>query len=210
MKTTILLLCHQRLVREGIRRLLEAQVDFSVVGEAGSVREAVSHFELVKPDVVVLDQSGPESNLMDLADALPRRSRIILVSSRFSTESVFHGMRAGARGFVVKSAPSVELIRAIHAVRAGGRYFCPEVTPLVNQHRKTRRSKSPYESLTLREHQVLKLVAEGRTSSEIAATLGLSPKTVETYRSRLMRKLSIFDLPSLVKFAIRQGLIDLS
>lgn len=210
MRITILLVCHHMMIREGIRRLLDASNDVTVLGEAASDREAVRQIELLKPEVVVLDPSGPGLNLMAVASALPGRCRMVLLSSQFSTESVFHGLRAGARGFVAKSGPFVELIRAIRAVRDGGRYFCPEVTPLVNHYRRMRAPKSPYESLTLREHQVLKLVAEGSTSSEIADALGLSPKTVETYRSRLMRKLNIFDVASLVKFAIRQGVIDLT
>ena len=203
-------------VRDGLCYLLEAQSDLTVVGDAGNGREAVALVKQLKPDVVLMDISMPELNGIDatrqIIQAVPA-TNVIILSMQGTAEYVFRALQAGAHGYLLKDSAGKVVVEAVRAVYGGSRYFSDEITStLVTDYLQQRQGgpeKSPVERLSGREREILQLVVEGKSSAEIGRTLSLSPKTVETYRSRLMEKLGIKDLPSLVKFAVQHGLTTL-
>jgi DNA-binding NarL/FixJ family response regulator len=143
-----------------------------------------------------------------IRDRVPT-ARLLILSMHSSVEHVFHALEAGAHGYMLKESAAKEIIEAVRAVRAGRRYLSPRVGEMMAEVLSHSRVESPLKRLSRRERQVLQLVAEGRSSTQIAATLNLSPKTVDTYRSRLMQKLNIGDVAGLVKFAIQHGLTSI-
>lgn len=200
------------IVREGLASLLGAQPDMRVVGTAADGRETVREVALLEPDVVVMDIAMPRTNgieaTREIRDRVPR-ARVIVLSMHSSAEVVFHALEAGASGYLLKESAAREIIDAVRAVHAGRRYLGRKVAEMVADNVGRASSASPLDSLSKRERQVLQLVAEGHSSARIAAALHLSPKSVDTYRSRLMRKLHIGDVAGLVKFAIQHGLTPL-
>ena len=204
-------------VRDGMEALLEAESGITVVGTAANGREAVRQVQKLNPDIVVMDIAMPELNGIEAAaqilEACPS-TRVIILSMHDSAEYVFRALKAGAQGYLLKESAGKEVAAAVRAVHAGRRYLaqCIEDTIIHDYVRQKRAgsAESPLESLTSREREVLQLVVEGKSSAQIADTLFISRKTVETYRSRLMEKLEITDLPRLVKFAIRHGLTSLN
>lgn len=215
MRLRLLIADDHAVLREGLRLILAAEPDFEVVGEAATGHEAVRLAHQLKPDVVLMDISMPDLNGLDatlalaVGDASPR---IIMLSMHASSEYVFEAFRAGARGYLLKESPGSEIVEAIREVWHGRRYVSPRIASAVIEDYVRARAdagvKSPLERLSSRERQVLELVVEGRSSAEIGPLLNLSPKTVETYRSRLMRKLGVRNLAHLVKFAIEHGLMN--
>lgn len=203
-------------VRDGLRFLLEAQGDITVVGGAADGRQTVRQVQLLHPDVVVMDIAMPELNGIEATQQIRQTcstTQIIILSMHSTTEHIFRALQAGARGYLLKESAGMEVAEAIRAVHAGRRYLSEKISDAMVEdyvyQRKATEAKSPLARLTPREREVLLLVVEGKSSADIANTLFLSPKTVETYRSRLMEKLGIRDIPSLVKFAIRHGLITI-
>jgi len=200
-------------VRDGLRMVLDAQPDIKVVGEAADGRDAVRLVSELAPDVVVMDIAMPELNGIDAARAILEWNsdiKVIILSMHLSSEYVARAMRAGALGYLLKAAASMMLVDAVRAVMRGQRYLCQRVKDNLIDDYLVRygdeQQKSPIERLSAREREVLQLIVEGKSSAEIAEKLSLSPSTVDTYRSRLMQKLGLTDLPGLVKFAIRHGL----
>ncbi len=216
MSITVFLADDHAVVRDGLRYMLEAQSDMEVVGDAANGRDAVRQVGKLCPDVVIVDIAMPELNgiaaAREISEVCPR-SQVIILSMHSTTEHVFRALQAGARGYLLKESAGIEVVEAVRAVHAGRRYLSDKISEqLVDdyvQQRQASAAKSPLARLSPRERQVLQLVVEGRSSVEIAEMLFLSPKTVDTYRSRLMRKLGISDLPALVKFAIQHGLTPL-
>ena len=201
------------IIRDGLRVLLEARDDIEVVGGAGDGRQAVKDVNELRPDVVIMDIAMPHRNGIE-ATALLRASapatRVIMLSMHATSEHVFRALQAGARGYVLKNSAGAELVEAVRTVSAGKRYFSPKVADLlVDDYVREGRSASPVEALSPREREILQLIAEGHTSVEVGRMLSLSPKTVETYRSRLMQKIGVEDLAGLVKFAILHGLTSI-
>jgi DNA-binding NarL/FixJ family response regulator len=199
------------ILREGLRSLLEAYSDLRVVGDAADGRQAVQHAVRLRPDVVVMDMVMPELNGIEAAQQIRQQSpatQVVMLSMYAMPEHITRAFQAGARGYVLKESVGTELVDAIRAVCGGRRYLSPQITEVTldNLDHVTTEAKRPLELLSAREREVLQLVVEGKSSAEIAVTLSLSPKTVETYRVRLMRKLNLQDLPSLVRFAIQHGL----
>lgn len=197
------------LVRHGLRALLERE-GFEIVGEAGNGFEAVRLAEQHQPDVIVLDISMPTLNGMSALSEIARvapRARTILVTMHTEEHFVLEALRAGAKGCVWKSQAPEHLVRAIRDVQAGGMYLGPTVSSAV-VHAYLTKSDVPQSPLTDRERQVLQLVAEGRTSKEVAVILGVTVKTAETYRAKLMEKLDIHSAAGLVRYAIRRGFIE--
>jgi len=198
-------------VVEGLRLLLERQPDMKVIGTAANGLEVVRQAVKLSPDVVIMDVAMPEMNGIEATKQMSDQSpgtRVVILSMLSTAEHVFQALRAGALGYVLKEAAGAELVDAIRTVHMGRPYLSHKLTETMDN--EIDHHKSPLERLTSRELQVLQLTVEGKSAAEIAASLSLSPKTVETYRSRLMHKLGLTDLPSLVKFAIQHGLTPLS
>jgi len=212
-KIRILLADDHQILREGLKYILDTQADMKVIGEASDGRQAVREAKKINPDVIIMDIAMPELNGIEAARqilALYPSIKIIILSMHYSTEHIYQALQAGAMGFVIKDAAGKELMQAVRAVYGGHRYLSEKVDEIliedyVMQRRKIQ-PQSPLESLSPREREILQLVAEGKTSAAIAEILFISPKTVETYRSRLMHKLGLKDTAGLVKFAIAQGL----
>lgn len=199
------------LVRAGIRALIESIPNVTVVGEAGDGREALRLVEEKSPDIALLDMAMPEISGLSATESIARMHpgvKVIILSMHQSPEFVMHALRAGAHGYIVKDAASSELEAAIHAVARGESYLSPAVSrPVIaSSIGRTEHPKSAHE-LTARQLQVLRLLAEGQSVKEIAYVLGVSIKTVEAHRSQLMDRLKIHDLPGLVRYAMRAGLI---
>ena len=210
MSIRIILVDDHALVREGIARLLDGQQDMRVIASFGAGREAIRYVEREEADVAVLDVAMPDLNGIELARYLQDASpgmRIVMLSMHADVEYVHRALLAGAQGYVLKDCPGRILLEAVRTVHAGRRYVCEQVGPqALEQYVRDRGITDPLDRLSAREREVLQHTVEGRTIAETAERLQLSPKSVETYRSRLMSKLEIEDIPALVKFAIRYGI----
>jgi DNA-binding NarL/FixJ family response regulator len=214
MSISVFLVDDHTIVRDGLRYLLEAQGDMKIVGEAANGRDAVKAVRKIQPDVVIMDILMADLNGIEATEQICREcpaTRVVILSMQSSSESILRALRAGARGYLFKESAGRELVQAIHAVRAGHRYLSAKVSDQVVGACLTQKEafRDPLSVLSHREREVLQLVVEGKTNAEIAGTLFLSVKTIETYRSRLMQKLGIKDIPGLIKFAIQQGLTSL-
>jgi DNA-binding NarL/FixJ family response regulator len=207
----VLLVDDHRIITDGLRSLIDSQSDMRVVGVATTGVYALRLSLDSTPDVVVMDQAMPEMNGTEAAQAIRERrpkTRVIMLSMHSNIEHVQRALRAGASGYVLKASAGEEVVAAIRAVHAGRRYLSP---PLADE-LLDRMLDAPVDKLSLlslRERQVLKLLAEGHSIVGIAIKLSLSRKTVETYRERTMEKLGVRDLPALVKFALKHHLITL-
>lgn len=200
------------MVAEGLKHLIEAQTDMQVLAIAGDGREAVRQTEELRPDVVIMDLSMPELNGADATRVIleqdPER-KVIVLSMYAEHEYVRRALASGALGYVVKRSAAKDVVDAIRAVHAGQRYVSPLVQDAVAGEGGRGGKDDRLARLSTREREVLQLLAEGHTGSEIAKRLSLSPKTVETYRARLVEKLGIRDVAGLVRFAIQRGIISL-
>jgi len=205
----ILLADDHVVVRQGLRALLE-RAGFEVVGEAGDGQQAIRLAEELQPDVAVLDVAMPLLNGIDAARGIIKvspRTRTLLLTMYTEGRNVLAGLRAGVRGVVVKSRAFDELLRAIQTICKGDTYLSPDVSNVVvESYVASADTREPY--LRDRERQVLQLVAEGKTTKEVAATLGISVKTAESHRLKIMERLDIHDTAGLVRYAIREGLIQ--
>jgi len=211
MPVRIMIVDDHAVVREGLRMILEAMGDMTVVGEALDGRDAIEKAQTLKPDVIIMDIAMPEMNGIEATRLICERLptvKIIILSMHHTNEHIFRAIQAGARGYLLKESAGAGVAKAIRAVMKGEYYFGAGVEAPPKSLRANRRSRpsSPLESLSQREREVIQLVVEGKTSVEIAEVLSLSPKSVETYRSRLMLKLGVNNIPSLVKFALQHGI----
>jgi len=207
----ILIADDHAVVAEGLKTLIEAQTDMQVVAIVGDGREAVRQVGELEPDVVIMDLSMPELNGADATRVLLEQGpgrKVIVLSMYADHEYVRRALKAGALGYVVKRSAGKDVVEAIRAVHAGERYISPMVADAVSTEPPAGK-EDRLARLSTREREVLQLLAEGRTGSEIAQRLSLSPKTVETYRARLVEKLGIRDVAGLVRFAIQRGIISL-
>jgi DNA-binding NarL/FixJ family response regulator len=211
-KTRILIADDHALMRDGLRSLLTASEDMEVVGEAADGKEAVEKAQELAPDVVIMDIAMPR---MDGLEAIRRihkkqpRVKTLVLTQHDNQEYVLSVVKAGATGFLPKKAVSSDLMAALHALRRGESFLYPKAASiLINNYLQNTSGADPYDVLTGREREILKLVAEGHTSRQIAAMLYLSAKTVSGHRNKLMQKLGLHNRSDLVRYAMRRGLIS--
>jgi two-component system response regulator NreC len=198
------------MVREGLATLLANDGQIDVVGQTADGPQTVEMARALNPQVVVLDITMPRLDGLEVCRELrsrPGGPAVLILTMHDQEQFVQQALRAGASGYLLKEAAAGQLVEALKAVAAGGTYISPGL-PRPSTLRGVRQGDDAYARLTARQRQVLRLVAEGKTNRQIAEELGLSPKTIDTHRSALMRKLDIHDQTSLVKFAIRKGIIS--
>lgn len=197
------------LVRQGLRSLLERE-KFQVAAEASDGQEVIRLTEELHPDIAVIDISMPTLNGIDAARELARscpKTKAILLTQHEEEQYVHEALQAGVRGYVLKSQVASDLVNAIQQVSRGGFYLSPGVSQAVVEAYRSR-SERPADPLSSRERQVLQLIAEGKSTKDVASLLGISVKTAESHRSRLMQKLDIHETASLVRYAVRRGLVQ--
>lgn len=209
MAISVALADDHNLVRQGLRSLLERE-KFNVVAEASDGMEIVRLAETSHPDVAVIDISMPTLNGIDAARELRRSSpktKTILLTQHEEEQYIREALEAGVRGYVLKSQVASDLVRAVQQVSQGGFYLSPGVSRSVVEAYRSK-SERPADPLSARERQVLQLIAEGKSTKDVASLLGISVKTAESHRSRLMQKLDIHETASLVRYAVRRGLVQ--
>jgi DNA-binding NarL/FixJ family response regulator len=206
----VLLADDHAVVRQGFKMILAAEPDMEIVGEAGNGREAVELAGEARPDVVVMDVAMPELNGIEatrrLATAAPH-ARVLALSMHKDSVYVREILRAGARGYLLKDSVAADLVAAVRAIASGEGYISPAVSNAVLDDYR-RNATNPVDRLTSREREVLQMLAEGKTNKEIATVLNLSVYTVDAHRGRIMEKLNLHSINELVRFAVRNGLID--
>ncbi len=213
MAITVFVADDHAVVRDGLISLLQSQSDIEVVGSATDGAQAIKEVKAKRPDIVLMDISMPKLNGIDAASRITatcKCTRVIILSMHADAEHIYRALRAGAQGYLLKESAGQEIMQAVRQVYSGNRYLSRQVSgKIIDDYVDQRREKyqqPTLDLLSIRELETLQMVVDGKSSVEIARYLGLSPKTVETYRSRVMDKLRIRDLPNLVKFAISQGL----
>lgn len=209
MPTRVLLAEDHQIVRQSLRLLLERE-GLAVAGEAADGRQAVRLAESLQPEVAVLDISMPTLNGLDAAREIRRlspRTKIIILTAHDEEPYLLEALRAGVRGYIIKTHAAEDLIQAIREASRGGLFLSPEVSRAVIQAYQNG-AALPADPLSPRERQVLQLIAEGNTTRQLAALLGISLKTAETHRTRLMEKLDVHETAGLVRYAIRRGLVQ--
>ena len=213
--TTIILADDHPIVRRGLRSVLEAEKNFSLIGEAGDGLEAVRMVENLQPDILITDMMMPGLTGLEVTRQVRYRvpkTKIIILSMHASESYVLEALRNGANGYVLKDTVSEELVEAIRDVIAGRRYLSSQLSERAIETYILKAESTPedsYDSLTTREREVLKLAAEGSTNNEIAERLFISPRTAETHRANLMKKLALSNHTELIRYAIRRGVLSL-
>jgi DNA-binding NarL/FixJ family response regulator len=198
-------------VRDGLRSILESTGRVQIVGQASNGRSALDRIVDLKPTVAVVDIAMPELNGIEVVKRLNQTEQpvsTIILSMHATSEHIYRALEAGANGYLLKESAGEEVIDAVETVAGGERYLNQKITELLLENYVSQKGqlRSPLESLTDQEREVMQHVVEGKSSTQIGQLMELSPKTVETYRSRLMKKLSVGDLPELVRFAVENGL----
>ena len=215
MITRILLADDHKIMRDGLRTLLEKHAHLEVIGEAQNGRVAVEQTLRLKPDVVIMDVTMPDMNGIEATRRIlgeAGRVKIIALSMHADRRFVAEMLNAGVAGYLLKDCAYEELIQAVHTVMANQTYLSPVIAGILVEDYRTRLSKpktldpSP---LTPREREALQLLAEGKSTKAIASTLGVSDKTIDTYRQQIMKKLNLHSVAQLTKYAIREGLTTL-
>jgi DNA-binding NarL/FixJ family response regulator len=203
------------ILREGLRSLLSSHPEFEIVGEAEDGREAIQCVEKFKPDLILTDLSMPRMNGMEAVQEIKRQNpqtKVLVLTVHKTEEYILSALKAGADGYLLKDSTHVELVMAVKKVLSGKPYISPEVSEKVIEGylegRKRVRSKTSYETLTSREREILKLIAEGYKNKKIADDLCISVKTVEKHRANLMEKLNLHNAQTLTTFAIEKGLVS--
>lgn len=211
--TKVLLADDHTLVRAGIRALLEKLPEVTVVGEASDGWEVVEMVKTLQPDLVLMDIAMPNLNGLEATARIhneARHVRVIILSMHQNEEYYWQALKAGAAGYLLKKSAPAELHSAVTTVQNGETYLSREIAEYLskNANRRSSSSKSPLETLTRRQREILQLIAEGQHTKAIASLLNLSPKTVEFHRLELMYRLGIHDVPGLVRFAYQVGLVS--
>lgn len=209
MPIRVLLADDHVLVRQGLKSLLERE-GFQVVAEASDGQAALDHARSLQPDIAVVDISMPTSNGLDAAREMRLscpRTKTILLTQHEEEHYISDAVEAGVKGYVLKSQAATDLIHAIRQVTRGEVYLSPRISGALMEVYRSR-SQRPKDPLTTRERQVLQLIAEGKSTKDVACVLGISVKTAESHRTRLMRKLDIHETASLVLYAVRRGIVQ--
>ena len=213
-KLTILIGDDHTLVRQGLRKIVEEQPDWTVVAEAGDGRDVVRKALQLKPDVIILDVGMPLLNGIEATSQITRRmsnAHILILSMHFDEAYITRALQAGAHGYLLKDSADTDLVRAVTAVAAGKSFFSPAVARVMLddyvQHLADKGIEDRYDSLSEREREVFQLVAEGYSGKEVASMLTISPATVETHRAHIMEKLDVHSTAELVLRAVRRGII---
>jgi DNA-binding NarL/FixJ family response regulator len=211
----VLLADDHKLIRAGLRLVVDQQPDLSVVGEADDGRQAVELAKSLKPNVVVMDIGMPNLNGIEAARqirAIRPNAAVVMLSMHSDEGYVLRALGAGARAYLLKDSATTDLVQAIHAVVEGKSFFSPAVSKVLLQDymRKLQRSgaEDSYDLLSPREREVLQLVAEGKSNKEVSSLLNLSVYTVETHRAKIMQKLNLKGVPELILYAVRKGIIS--
>lgn len=216
-KTRVVLADDHAIVRRGIMSVLSRLGDVVVVGEAADGSKALDMCLQTRPDIVILDITMPEMNGIVAAKAIRELcpdTSIIILSMHVEDDIVVEALRSGAAGYVLKEGLLDELTEAVRVVGEGGTYLSPEIASvlvrkLLDRDGASSRDRAPLDILSVREMQVLQMLSEGKTTKEIASQLGLSPKTVDNHKANIMKKLEIYDVPTLVRFALKTGITKL-
>lgn len=213
--TTIVLADDHHVVRQGLRALLNAEPDLSIVGEAADGLEVAHLVERVQPDVLVMDLMMPGLNGLEVTRQVSKRfpqTHVVILSMYDNEAYVLEALRNGARGYVLKGSNAADLLQAVREVAAGQLYLSAPLSQRAIEayvQKVQPASLDQYETLTSREREVLQLAVEGNNTGEIAERLSISPRTVETHRANLMRKLSLRTQTELIRFALRRGILPL-
>jgi two-component system, NarL family, nitrate/nitrite response regulator NarL len=212
-KIKVLLVDDHPVVRKGLCSCLSNRENIKVVGEASEGREAIQKVKELSPDIVLMDLNMPGMDGLTVTETVRKESpqtKVLVLSMHSNREYVLRIVKAGARGYVLKDAPTDELIKAIETVNEGEAFFSPSVARIaLNQYLSESDQNDPLSRLSDREREVLVHIAEGLSNKEIATMLGIGVRTIETHRERVMRKLDIHSVAGLTKFAIAHGLISL-
>lgn len=213
-KIRILLADDHTLLRQGMRRLLDAEEDFEILDEAGDGLEAVHKAEQLRPDLMVFDYampglSGPQAAIR--IKQIDPKAKVIILTMHEDEEYVEEALGAGASGYILKDAAANELITAIRSVHRGETYLSPKISKKIVagylKHSKREEPMTPFEQLTIREKEILRLLAEGHSAKEVSQLLDIQPKTVDAHRANLMKKLGLHSRSDLIKYAIRRKII---
>lgn len=213
--TRIVLADDHTVMRNGLRLLLERQPDFVVIGEASNGREAIDIVIRETPDIVIMDIAMPQLNGIEAATRIHEerlRTAVVILSMHSDEGYILKALRAGARGYLLKDSAETDLIQAVRAVSSGKSFFSPAVSKVLADDylRQMQRHgvEDRYDLLTPRERELLQLVAELRSTKDIANLLGVSPYTVDTHRGNLMQKLNVHSIPELILYAVRRGVVS--
>ena len=204
------------ILREGLRAILSSNSEFEIVGEAGDGREAIRCVESIQPDLVLMDLSMPRTNGLEAIKEIKKQNpkiKVMALTVHKTEEYILEALKGGADGYVLKDATQAELVAAIKKVLMGKRYLSPDISEKVIEGylegRKTVKTTSAWDTLTQREREILKLIAEGFRNKEVADYLCISLKTVEKHRANLMKKLDLHNAAALTAFAMEKGLVSL-
>ncbi len=216
-RTRVVLADDHAIVRRGIISILSRRDDIEVVGEASDGSKALDVCLETRPDIVILDITMPEMNGIVATKAIKElcpEASVIILSMHVEDDIVVEALRSGASGYVLKEGLLDELMEALRVVGEGGTYLSPEIASvlvrkLLDRNGGSSRDRATLDILSVREMQVLQMISEGNTTKEIASQLGLSPKTVDNHKANIMKKLEIYDVPTLVRFALKTGISKL-
>jgi two-component system response regulator NreC len=214
-KIRVMLADDHTILRAGLKMMLNAQPDIEAIGEASDGKQAIAQAERLSPDVIIMDITMPECNGIEATRQIKRLLpdvRVLILTMHENEEYLFQTLRAGAAGYMLKEAADTDLISAIRVVFSGRFYLSPSAQSMLVsdylQRVHTGEERDSYGALTEREREILKLVAEGYTNSQIGEQLVISPKTVDTHRTHIMDKLNLHSRAELVKYAMRRGLLE--